>query len=727
MRRLYPYLLGSLVTFLLLGVGPSLVGEYILACVFQGASCTPDRNILSSLVTRGPYLLFALLLLTVLTLVARRDHLRHEALRKFSFVKLVADLRPEDFGYLVAKPEDKVRPDRRPFYETYIARHAAPAPDSETGNASYEEETLATQVSAGTGFVLLGPPLSGKSRTLYETVKRLDGFVAMAPPEEGGLPEDEAFSRLVKGKRVIVVLEDLNDYVARGFPLRRFVGRLSLYAKDWAIVATCRDGPEMTAIKGAMGTDAGRFYEEIPIKLVLKPLDTEEKKDLARSIGKHFDPASSDLYPTPGSIVMEDSMGTMRARFERVLSPEQKDALRAILLLAIAGIPFAHRRLHLVMKHPNLFKREGVHIRDCLETLTDQAFLQPPALQDPVRPEPAYLLNAVDYAAGKEPEDDFLILIDTLEEDGDAEGLLYFGARLGFVEDYEQALPFLDRAVRLKSDYPEAWVNKGIALYKLGRYKEALEAQEEALALRPDYPDALVNKANTLDELNRREEALDSLDRALELRPGFPDALNSRGVVFHKMGRYEESLTACDQALSQHADYPEALLNKAVALQQLARREQAQNNHARWLEYNARALAAYNKALNLRPNYTEALIDKGNVLDEMGQPIEALRCYDRALELSASSLEALYNKGVALHWMGRHSEASDAMDRVLTHNPKDPHASMIKGLALSELGKPDEAVAWLCQAWQARERLYDGGHIVSETLLSLGHDPTFNC
>lgn len=620
MRKLYPYLLGLLGSFLLFGVGPSLVGEYILVCIFQGTSCTLDRDLLSSLVTRGPYLLFALLTLTALTLNARHDHLRHEALQKFSFVKPVEDLRPEDFGYLVAKPEDKVRPDRRPFYETYVSRQAASAPDFETDNASYEEETLATQVRAGTGFVLLGPPLSGKSRTLYEIVKRLEGFIAMAPPDEGGLPEDEAFSRLLTGKRVVVILEDLNDYVAHSFPLRKFVGRLGPYAKDWAIVATCRDGPELTAIKGAMGTDAGRFYEEIPLKLVLKPLDTEEKKDLASSIGKHFNPASSELYPTPGSIVMEDSVGAMRARFEHVLSPEQKDLLRAILLLATAGIPFTHRRLHLVMKHPNLFKREGMHIRDCLETLTDQAFLQPPALQDPVRPEPAYLLNAVDYAAGKEPENDFPILVDTLEEDGDAEGLLYFGARLGLVEDYEQALPFLDRAVRLKSDYAEAWVNKGIALYKLGRHEEALEAQEKALALKPNYPDALVNKANALDELGRREEALDFLDRALELRPAFPDALNNKGVVLRKMGRYEESLTACDQALSQRADYPEALLNKAEALQQLARREQAQGNHERWLEHNERALATYNRTLSLRPNYTEALIDKGNVLDEMGRP-----------------------------------------------------------------------------------------------------------
>lgn len=662
----------------------------------------------------------------VLTLVARRDHLCHEALRKFSFVKPVADLRPEDFGYLVAKPEDKVRPDRRPFYKTYVPRHAALTPDSETGNTFYEEETLATQVRAGTGFVLLGPPLSGKSRTLYETVKRLDGFVAIAPPEEGGLPEDKAFSRLLTGKSVVVVLDDLNDYVARGFPLRRFVDRLRLYAKDWAIVATCRDGPEMTAIKGAMGTDAGRFYEEIPLKLVLKPIDTEKKKDLARSIGKHFDPASSELYPTPGSIVMEDSVGAMRDRFEYVLSPEQKDALRAILLLANAGIPFTHHRLHLVMKHPNLFKREGVHIRDCLEILTDQAFLQHPALQDPVNPEPAYLLNTVGYAAGKDPEDDFSILVDTLEEDGDAEGLLYFGARLG-LEDYERALPFLDRAIRLKSDYPEAWVNKGIALYRLGRHEEALEAQEKALALKPNYPDALVNKANALDELGRREEALDFLDRALELRPGFLDALNNKGVVFRKMGRYEESLTACDRALSQRADYPEALLNKAVTLQQLARREQAQGNHERWLEHNERALAMYNRTLSLRPNYTEALIDKGNVLDEMSLPTEALRCYDRALELSPGSIEALYNKGVALHWMGRHSEAAVAMDHVLEHNPNDPHASMIKGLALSALNKPDEAVAWLCQAWRARERLDDGGHIVAETLLSLGHNPAASC
>lgn len=605
--RLYPTLKYILLTILIAGVGVSLIGTCVSGLVFEDNSCSLRQDIGASLIAYGPRTLFVFLLLLMFTFVAKRDYLYNEARQQFAIAKPAEDLHPADFGYRPVQPGAEVTPRHRPFYKEYVPRNLTPAPESAAGASFYHEDNLVHEARSGTDFVLLGPPLSGKSRLLYEIVRKFEGSIVIAPLKDTGLPTEKAFSEMAKNKEVVVLLEDLNDYVSISFPLREFVRRLERYAKSYVVAATCRNGSEMAIIKGVIGTEAGRFYEEIPLKLILEPLSAAEKGELARSIGKSWDPLQSDLYPTPGSIAMEDSVSVMRNRFEHTLSSDQKYALRALLLLASAGVPFTQLRLRLIMEHPNLFRRKNVHIQDCLEALTDQAFLQLPALQDPIRPEPAYLLNAVSYVTGREPEEDFPFLRDSLEECGDAEGLLYFGARLG-LEDYEQALPVLDKVVRLKPNYPEAWVNKGIALYKLGYYEEALKAQEEALTLNPDYPDALVNKANALDELERREEALDNLERALELRPGFPDALNNKGVVLRKMNRHEESLAACNLALKHNSDYPEALLNKAVTLQQLARREQEQGAREQYLEHNMAALAAYNQALSLRPNYTEALL-----------------------------------------------------------------------------------------------------------------------
>lgn len=471
MRRFYVPLQFLLVTFLIVGVGTTLASGYIVTCFFQGDSCSLGHDVATSLIIRGSYLLLFLLSLLALTLVARRDYLHHKALRQFSFAKPVEDLSPKDLGYREAKSGEQVEPRYRPFYEAYVKRGAKLGAGSSGSVTSYDESALVQELYSGTDFVILGPPLSGKSRTLYEVVKKLKGCFAVAPQEYGDLPDDKAFFELTTGKDVVLILEDLNDYVAKGFPLREFVRRLDHHAKSLAIAATCRDGPEMATIEAAQGTDASRFYEEIHLKLILVPLDGKEKENLARKLGKDWDPEQSEMYPTPGSIIMEDSMHAMQIRFEHALSPEQRDTLRTLHLLGFANVrPFTHNRIKLVLEHPDLFARTGVHLGDSLEDLTEQAFLHHPATQDPVDPELAYLLEAVEYTEGKTPLDDFPTLVEIFDTAADAEGLFYIAyIYKEAMEDRVRALDCLDRALNHRPDYPVALNNKGVELTALGR------------------------------------------------------------------------------------------------------------------------------------------------------------------------------------------------------------------------------------------------------------------
>ena len=68
-------------------------------------------------------------------------------------------------------------------------------------------------------------------------------------------------------------------------------------------------------------------------------------------------------------------------------------------------------------------------------------------------------------------------------------------------------------------------------------------------------------------------------------------------------------------------DYAEALSNRGDTLKELKRFEEA--------------LASYDRALMLRPDYAEALSNRGNTLYEMKRFDEALASYDRALAVQA--------------------------------------------------------------------------------------------
>tara|TARA_B100000586_G_C19801355_1_gene298256 strand:- start:38 stop:490 length:453 start_codon:yes stop_codon:yes gene_type:complete len=59
-----------------------------------------------------------------------------------------------------------------------------------------------------------------------------------------------------------------------------------------------------------------------------------------------------------------------------------------------------------------------------------------------------------------------------------------------------------------------AWINKGKALYELGRPEEAIECFDKAIELDPKKASAWYNKGTALTNLGRPEEAIECFDKA---------------------------------------------------------------------------------------------------------------------------------------------------------------------------------------------------------------------
>jgi tetratricopeptide (TPR) repeat protein len=60
------------------------------------------------------------------------------------------------------------------------------------------------------------------------------------------------------------------------------------------------------------------------------------------------------------------------------------------------------------------------------------------------------------------------------------------------------------------------------------------------------------------------------------------------------------------------------------------------------------AIASYDKALEIKPDYHEAWNNRGNALGDLGRLEEAIASYDKALEIKPDYHEAWYNRGIAL-------------------------------------------------------------------------------
>ncbi len=138
-------------------------------------------------------------------------------------------------------------------------------------------------------------------------------------------------------------------------------------------------------------------------------------------------------------------------------------------------------------------------------------------------------------------------------------------------------------------------------------------------------------------------------------------------------------MSSYDRALALRPDYAEALSNRGVTLKELKRFEEA--------------LASYDRALTVRPDYAEALSNRGATLHELTRFEEALASYDRALTLRPNYAEALSNRGIALKELKRFEEALASYDRALTLRPDYAEALSNRGWTLHELKRFEEALA----------------------------------
>jgi tetratricopeptide (TPR) repeat protein len=136
----------------------------------------------------------------------------------------------------------------------------------------------------------------------------------------------------------------------------------------------------------------------------------------------------------------------------------------------------------------------------------------------------------------------------------------------------------------------------------LQRIDEALESFENALDLNPVYVKAWAQKSAALTGLGRIAEALASANRAIDLDPTTWTAWMYKIQLLEQMGRSSEAL-ACRNELIGSAD--------AILAAESDARNAMDFGMALLFADNAVAVKAFDRALVLAPNHTEALLHKG--------------------------------------------------------------------------------------------------------------------
>lgn len=110
-----------------------------------------------------------------------------------------------------------------------------------------------------------------------------------------------------------------------------------------------------------------------------------------------------------------------------------------------------------------------------------------------------------------------------------------------------------------------------------------------------------------------------------------------------------------------------------------------------------RAVAQYDRVIDLRPDFYEVWYERGLALEKRGFYIEAIASFDRALSLRPkgdASVQIWYDRGNALQYgLGSYQAAIDSYDRVLQINASHEQTWQDRGNALLYgLSLPAEAI-----------------------------------
>src|SRR5262249_36245638 len=107
---------------------------------------------------------------------------------------------------------------------------------------------------------------------------------------------------------------------------------------------------------------------------------------------------------------------------------------------------------------------------------------------------------------------------------------------------------------------------QALAFHQAGRLNEAARLYQDILQESPQHFDALHMLGVIAYQRGDHAAALPLIDQALAINPHAPSAHNNRGVVLAEMQRREEAIASYEAAIALAPDYVDAVINRGNAL-----------------------------------------------------------------------------------------------------------------------------------------------------------------
>ena len=157
------------------------------------------------------------------------------------------------------------------------------------------------------------------------------------------------------------------------------------------------------------------------------------------------------------------------------------------------------------------------------------------------------------------------------------------------------------------------------------------------------------------------------------------NAHRERGRQYRLAGRYEQALVDFDRAIDAKPQYSEALSGRGETYRLMGRYEEA--------------LADFDRAIDLEPEDEWTIASRGETYQSMDRYEEALADFSRAIDLDPEYAWAIVARGETYQSMDRYEEALADFSRAIDLDPEYAWAIASRGETYQSMDRYEEALA----------------------------------
>jgi len=139
----------------------------------------------------------------------------------------------------------------------------------------------------------------------------------------------------------------------------------------------------------------------------------------------------------------------------------------------------------------------------------------------------------------------------------------------------EKAIKDYSKVIKLDPGMNEAYINRALLYRKSKKYKLAINDFDEAIGLRPDFAFAYLYRADTYYDMDSLSAAAKDYKTLLTMLPSYLRAHKRLTTIYYRLGKYEEALAYAAKLCSLDTSDASNFVLRAKILLALKRNEPA--------------------------------------------------------------------------------------------------------------------------------------------------------